>query len=81
MARRKTQTPTDQQFEVATMWLHSNEGDEAESEACRTVAAWIDRYRNDAMMRNVAREGGVSVAELRRRLAGEQPAATDEEEN
>lgn len=60
-------TPTPEQFEIALLWLQSNEG--TESPACLAVANWIESWRTDQMIKATAREGGVSVKELRRRLA------------
>lgn len=71
MAKR---APTDQQFETAIIWLQSNEGDCGEAEACRQVADWIERQRTTASLKQVAREAGVSVSQLRKRLAGKEPA-------
>lgn len=72
--------PTDQQFETAIMWLQGNEGDEGEAVACRAVADWIERWRNEDMLRKAARAGGVSVRNLRERLQGK-AAADSEMEN
>jgi hypothetical protein len=60
--------PTDQQFEIAVMWLQGNEGDGGESDACRAVADWIESCRTQDMLRKAARAGGVSVRNLRKRL-------------
>jgi hypothetical protein len=69
----RAQTPTDQQFETAIMWLQSNEGEGEEAEACNAVASWIEQHRTNAMLREVARKAGVSVTKLRKRLAGKSP--------
>ncbi len=61
--------PTDQQFETALLWLQSNEGDAGEAEACQAVADWIERCRTQDMLRQTARQAGVSVVALRRKLA------------
>jgi hypothetical protein len=78
MARKNV--PTDRQFETAILWLENNEGDAEEAEACRAVASWIERWRADKMLKDTARQAGVSVAALRRKLAGRDPVP-DEEEN
>jgi len=61
--------PTDQQFETALLWLENNEGGGEETEACLAVAAWIEEFRNQQLLRNAARGAGVSVKTLRRKLA------------
>jgi len=61
--------PPQEQIDVARMWLESNEGDANESAACKAVAAWIDHMAREAFLRQAAREGGITVATLRRRLA------------
>jgi hypothetical protein len=57
------------------MWLRSNNGDHGEAEACRAVAEWIDRQRTTAMLRQVVRGTGVSVSQLRKRLAEKESTA------
>jgi hypothetical protein len=69
MGKRPTD-PTDNQFETAIMWLQSNEGDEIEAGACNAVADWIERWRTANMLKKVARDAGVSVSQVRKRLAG-----------
>jgi hypothetical protein len=66
MAKR----PTDQQFETAIMWLQSNEGDNEEATACCAVADWIEHLRTEDLLRQGARQAGVTVARFRKRLAG-----------
>jgi rRNA-processing protein FCF1 len=61
--------PTDQQFTTAIMYLEMNEGDEEEGGACRAVAAWLAQLLADEALRKAARDGGVPVAVLRRKLA------------
>lgn len=66
---RKTPTPTDEQFEIALLWLENNEGVGREQDACRAVSRWIEAWRSNEMLRQTARQAGVSVAALRRKLA------------
>lgn len=72
--------PTNAQLMIATMWLDGNEGDAEEQGSCQAVARWLDWHQQQAELRSVAREAGVSVVALRRRLAGSVPQP-DEEEN
>lgn len=76
MAKR-AQKPTEDQFETAVMWLQSNNGDAGEATACRVVADWIERQRQADMLRHVAREAGVSVSQVRKRLAGKGDADSE----
>ncbi len=59
--------PTQAQFEVAALWLENNEGEEAGD--CKAVADWIKQLIDNDNIRLVAREGGVPVASLRRKIA------------
>ena len=61
--------PTNEQFDVAIMWLQNNEGDGDEGEACKAVAEWLDHLMSEDWLRSQAREAGVTVATLRRKLA------------
>ena len=78
---RKNNPPTDEQFEIALLWLENNEGQGREQDACRAVARWIDRWRQNEMLRTTARQAGVSVVALRRKLAEKCTPVADEEEN
>ena len=78
---RKMKLPTDEQFEIALLWLENNEGVGREMDACRAVASWIERGRYHEMLRQTARQAGGSVAALRRKLAGKHGTAADEMEN
>jgi hypothetical protein len=60
--------PATEQLDTAIAWLRSNEGDEGEAERCAAVADWIEAVEADAHLRNAARNAGVSVAALRKRL-------------
>jgi hypothetical protein len=61
--------PRDELLLVAIMWLESNEGDGIEEEACRAVAGWLRREKDERFLRDEARKAGVPVARLRRALA------------
>lgn len=54
---------------AAITWLRLNEGGDGEAEYCAAVADWIEHEERERMLRSVARETGVTVATLRRRLA------------
>ena len=69
MEMAKNTLPTDQQFETAILWLENNEGGGEETESCLAVAAWIEEYRQQKFLRDAARNAGVSVKALRRKLA------------
>ena len=60
--------PTEQQIEIAALWLDGNEGDGEEKEACAAVAVWLRHEANEAMLRSEARKAGVTVARLRRAI-------------
>ena len=60
--------PTQEQIDIAALWLEGNEGDGMERAACVTVADWIREQANDRMLRQEARTAGVTVANLRRKL-------------
>jgi len=62
--------PSEEDFDVAIGWLDINEGEDGEKEACRRVAAWISEYSENRRIRTIARENGIPVGALRRRLAG-----------
>lgn len=64
----ETKRPTDEQFDIAVHWLENNEGEGAERDACLVVAAWIDHENRNRRIRTVAREAGVPVAALRRKI-------------
>lgn len=65
----RTRLPTDAQFDIAAEWLRNNEGRDGEADACKTVAAWLDALVTGRRLRKVARDGGVPVRKLRRKLA------------
>ena len=61
--------PTQDQMDTAAEWLRINEGDEGEAEACEAVADWLEQQAEAQMMREMAREQGVRVSDLRARLS------------
>lgn len=61
--------PTDQQIEIACLWLEANEGEGEERQACRSVAAWLEHQAAGRMLRQEAKTAGIPVAAVRRRLA------------
>ena len=61
-------TPPPGLLELAALWLENNEGDERTD--CLKVARWLRHQAQQKELRDVAREGGVSVSALRRKLAG-----------
>lgn len=65
MSRRD---PSKQEMETAIAWLLANEGAGGESERCAAVAFWLESRVEDTEMRDVAREAGVTVGALRRKM-------------
>lgn len=53
--------PTEEQFEIALLWLENNEGVGREQDACRAVANWMERWRSHRMLRDTARQAGVPI--------------------
>jgi hypothetical protein len=60
--------PTDEQIEIARLWLESNEGEGEEHAACIAVANWLLHYAYERMLRQEARRAGITVGRLRRQL-------------
>lgn len=50
--------PTQEQINVAIMWLQSNEGEDGELSDCNAVAQWLQHQAHNAMLREEARAGG-----------------------
>jgi len=65
--------PTDEQLYTAIAWLRCNEGDHGEREGCEAVAAYLEHWAFENMLRREARKAGVPVARLRRKLLEAQP--------
>ena len=66
---RKPPLPTAEQFGTAIMWLENYESADEAGEACRAVAEWLEYQEQERTLRLAAREGGVTVARLRRKMA------------
>lgn len=62
-------TPTPEQLRLAAMWLKCNEGGEGEADDCAAVAAWLYRQADNAELRALCRDAGVSVAKARAAMA------------
>lgn len=61
--------PTPDQMHKAAQWLESYESDgSAEKEACKVVALWIVEQSDAAELRDLAREAGVPVGAVRKRM-------------
>lgn len=65
---------TKEQIDIAIAWLNNNEGDGIEGPSCRAVADWLDTFSRERELRAAAREGGLPVAVLRRKLAATRAA-------
>lgn len=63
--------PSIEALDTAIEWLRCNEGDDGEADRCRAVANWIEHEERERTLRRAAREAGVPVAAVRRRLAEE----------
>jgi hypothetical protein len=64
----KPDMPTQEQINIAVHWLQSNEGDVEEQAACEAVADWINALVFNAYLLKAAREAGVPVAKVRKKL-------------
>jgi hypothetical protein len=54
---------------TAIAWLEANEGEEnGERDACQEVAQWLIQQERERYLRHAARNAGVTVARLRKRL-------------
>lgn len=73
MEGRAVKLPPDEQLDVAAQWLRLNEGELGEAEACKAVADYLDWKARETDLRAHAREAGVPVALLRRKLAQGSP--------
>lgn len=60
--------PLDLQFDIAILWLQSNEGDIEEHVACQRVANWLVWQQYDGQVKRFAKEKGVSVARVRKAI-------------
>lgn len=70
----RAQMPRDDQINVALLWLENNEGDGSEREACLAVRDWIVSLKQERMLRSVAKDAGIPVAMLRRKIAEREAA-------
>lgn len=71
-----SEQPTQEQFDIAALWLDANEGFGDECVACRAVAAWIRQESFEKILRSEARAAGITVASLRRRHAAVPQSST-----
>lgn len=60
--------PSDEDYTTAIQWLRFNDGGDGERESCSRVAEWLEGVRTASMIRSLAKEAGVPVAAVRRRL-------------
>ena len=58
--------PTDDQIQIARMWLEGNEGESDECNACMAVANWLAHEQRERWIKSEARKHGVSPAKFRR---------------
>lgn len=61
--------PTYDELLLAAEWLDINEGDGGEMYTCRAVAKWLREVADDAVLRSEAKQAGIPVARLRRKMA------------
>ena len=68
----KLKNPTIEEFNTAILWLENNEGEGFEKEACTSVMNYLinvrDRQEVTEVIREVAKEKGVSPANVRASL-------------
>lgn len=60
--------PTEEQMNIAIHWLENNEGVGEEQDACVAVGRWLDKLLSDDVVRKHARDAGIPVATVRRRI-------------
>jgi hypothetical protein len=65
---RRPSFPTQNQIDIATLWLENNEGEGEEGEACKAVAAWLQAESLDRKLRLEARLAGIPIDRVRRRI-------------
>lgn len=73
--------PGTDDLNTAIAWLRSNEGDNGEADRCAAVADWIEYEERERYLRLAARDAGVPVARLRRRIRETADAAIEREVN
>lgn len=62
-------TPTPEQLRRAAYWLELNEGPNGEAGDCAAVATWLYSQAEQAELRALCRDAGVSVAQARAAIA------------
>ncbi len=65
--------PSPEDLRAAALWLDSNEGDADERDPLLRVAHWLEAQAEAQELCEAAREAGVPVAQLRKRLAAMAP--------
>ncbi|ART61469.1 hypothetical protein CBP36_21105 (plasmid) [Acidovorax carolinensis] len=65
-----TPPPSADDLRAAAIWLDANEGDADEHEPLQRVARWLEQQADAKEVRDMAREHGVRVGALRKRLVG-----------
>ena len=72
---------SDEQIDIAILWLESNEGEGAEKEACGAAADWLKVERNQRAVRRVQKMvGGAPASRVREALTQKWKAANSVEE-
>lgn len=56
------------EIDTAIAWLRLNNGDMGEAERCAAVADWIEHEERERFIRRAARDAGLPVAAVRRRI-------------
>jgi hypothetical protein len=64
----KPRMPSDTAVDIAVEWLLCNEGEGAEGDACKEVAAWLLHEQRERLIRAISHETGVTPARVRRKL-------------
>lgn len=61
--------PGTDELNTAIAWLRSNEGSNGEADRCAAVADWIEHEETERYIRHTARQAGVTIAAVRRKIA------------
>lgn len=70
--------PSYDELLLAADWLDENEGDGGEAYSCKAVAKWLREVAEDRLIRSEARQAGVPVARLRRKIAEQNKSLNSE---
>lgn len=49
------------ELSIAILWLNSNEGEKEEKESCEKVAIFLEKYRQNMVIKKIAKERKLPV--------------------